>query len=320
AVGLESGIGRSRMVGRLGDAPYELLAFREGPDVTTAVVASPDQGRALVIDGFRASAEPEHDIAGSTTTYMAWMGHLPMMLHDDPTRALVICFGTGQTADAVRKEGPDSLTIVDINPAVFEMAHLFRHNRGVLDDPRTHLRVMDGRAWMRRTDERYDVITLEPMPPFFAGVNALYSREFYEAAHDRLTDAGTVAQWLPFHLVTDAHSRAIVGAFLDVFPNSLLWVEPVGKTGILVGRKDARPIASAWPGLDRAVVRPDPGLAPREGVVLTSEGLATYAAGHVVTDDNQILAYGAKDALFSRSGLLSSNLASVRAVAAATPD
>ena len=43
---------------------------------------------------------------------------------------------------------------------------------------------MDGRTWMRRTDKEYDVITLEPMPPTFAGVNNLYSLEFYQAAHD----------------------------------------------------------------------------------------------------------------------------------------
>ena len=36
---------------------------------------------------------------------------------------------------------------------------------------------MDGRAWLRRTERRYDLITLEPMPPNFAGVNALYSLE-----------------------------------------------------------------------------------------------------------------------------------------------
>ena len=132
---------------------------------------------------------------------MAWMGHLPMLLQDNPKQALVICFGTGQTSHAVRKENPDELDIVDINPNVFKLAHHFRSNENVINDPKVKTIVMDGRAYMRRTHKTYDVITLEPMPPSAAGVNALYSKEFYELAKQKLSANGVIAQWLPLHLV-----------------------------------------------------------------------------------------------------------------------
>ena len=67
---------------------------------------------------------------------MEWMGRLPMLAHPDPQQALVICFGTGRTANAVREEGPAQLDIAEISPAVFGMAQHFEMNRGVLDDPR----------------------------------------------------------------------------------------------------------------------------------------------------------------------------------------
>ena len=129
--------------------------------------------------------------------YMDWMGRLPMILHPSPQKALVICFGTGQTANAVRLEGSRHLDIVDVNPAVFGMAHLFSKNQNILEDPGTHRVVMDGRAYLRRTTRNYDVVTLEPMPPTFAGSNALYSLEFYLLIKSRLNDGGVAAQWLP---------------------------------------------------------------------------------------------------------------------------
>jgi spermidine synthase len=174
AVARSEEIGRRRILGTSSFGKLEILAFEEGAEATAAVVegAIATRGgspRALVIDGFVATAEE-----APAASYMAWMGRLPMLLHPDPRRALVICFGTGQTANAVIEEGPERLDVVELNPAVLRMAPLFASNHGVLDDPRVRAIAMDGRAWLRRSRERYDVVTLEPMPPSFAGVNALY--------------------------------------------------------------------------------------------------------------------------------------------------
>ena len=165
-------------------APVAHRAFEEGVDATLAVADTEDGQRLLFIDGFVATGE------SSSSHYMAWMGRLPMLVHPAPRRALVICFGTGQTANAVRRENPESLDIVDLSSAVPRAAPLFPRNEGVLYYSRVHANVMDGRAWLRRTDHVYDVVTLEPMPPrTFAGVNALYSHEFYELVAARLARA-----------------------------------------------------------------------------------------------------------------------------------
>ena len=66
-----------------------------------------------------------------------------MLLHTQPRDALVICFGTGRTARAVLDENPERLTVVDVNPAVFELADDFvQSNRGVLKDERVRFRVL----------------------------------------------------------------------------------------------------------------------------------------------------------------------------------
>jgi spermidine synthase len=232
-----------------------------------------------------------------------------MLLHPAPTNALVICFGTGQTANAVRKEGPKSLDIVDVNPRIYKLAHNFSANEGVLDDPRVKATVMDGRAYLRRTTKVYDVITLEPMPPTMAGVNALYSKEFYELARNRLGPKGVIAQWLPFHCVAPIFSASIARTFLEVFPNAVLWIDPDTKhDGILLGTKDdSVPLATCWPGFERAQIQRNlDQKAVLQNVVLDTKQLQRYAAfGRVVTDNNQLLTYG--EAVVCYLGLVKEN-------------
>ena len=284
AATLGAGSARDRVQGFGADQDFrQVLYVAEGPDSTVwATIEARTAMRKLVIDGFAASGE------GMGEHYMQWMGHLPALATPRLERALVICFGTGQTANAVRQHAPGRLDLVDLSAGVFRAAPWFPSNQRVLEDPRVRAIVMDGRAFLRRhTGAVYDLVTLEPMPPNFAGTNALYSREFYQLVHSRLSETGVVAQWLPFHLLAPAHTRAIVATFIAVFPHARLWIDPVGGTGILVG--GARPFQIARPSLPLD-------LSPEQieqAFRLDADGLARLASGApIITDDNQLLAYG----------------------------
>ena len=260
AIFFETGIGKTRIQGyfvNLEGKPPKVLDFFEGPDATVSAVQYGDGTRVLLINNTVAAGESGHTYRPSIH-YMAWMGHLPMLLESNPKNALVICFGTGQTANALDKENPQSLDVVDVNPHIFKMAPYFKSNEGVLHDPKVKAIVMDGRAYMRRTRKIYDVITLEPMPPVTSGVNALYSREFYELAWKRLGPKGVIAQWLPFHVVAPHYAASIAKTFIDVFPNAILWIDPDSKNGILLGTKDnSVTLATGWPGFARTSIPRD---------------------------------------------------------------
>jgi tetratricopeptide (TPR) repeat protein len=168
---------------------------------------------------------------------MAMMSHIPMLLHPHAERALVVCFGTGTTAGAVLRYPGTKLDVVDINATVFDFADYFVDvNHGVAHDPRARLTVDDGRGFLQTTAERYDVITAEPMPPTFAGVVNLYSREYYRLAWDRLKPGGLLVQWLPFHLVTVGQAWSILRSVQEVFPETTLWLHR--HTGIIVARRE----------------------------------------------------------------------------------
>lgn len=317
AIHFETGIGKARVQGYYGSDETgqnaRVLKFFEGPDATTSAVQYKDGTRALLINSTLAAWEPNQSHRQSAH-YMAWMGHLPMLLHPDPKKALIICFGTGQTANAVRKENPQSLDIVDINANVFKLGHLFKSNEQVLSDPRVKTIIMDGRTYLRRTQTQYDVITLEPMPPNTVGVNALYSKEFYQLARAKLRANGIIAQWLPFHIVAPYYTASMVKTFIQVFPNAILWLDPASFTGILLGSKDeSTVIGKTWPGFKRYPIQRN--LSAESivrQVVLDAHKLKQYSRmSRTISDDNELLAYGK---VLYPSGLLEANFAMLRKI------
>jgi hypothetical protein len=72
------------------DAPH-VEAHRDAIGASISVLRYTDAIKTLRIDGFEASSN--RVMAG----YMPMMTHIPMLLHPDPRRVLVICFGTGST-------------------------------------------------------------------------------------------------------------------------------------------------------------------------------------------------------------------------------
>ena len=85
--------------------------------------------------------------------------------------------------------------MVDIDQEVVELckAHLPEMHRGSFDDPRTELRHEDARAYLEKTKDRFDLITVDLVEPLEEGpARMLFTREFYALVRDRLTPGGTM--------------------------------------------------------------------------------------------------------------------------------
>ncbi len=146
------------------------------------------------------------------------MASLPLALLDHtPQKALVICFGMGTTHRSMLSWGIDS-TAVDLVPSVPALFWYFHSDAAqVLASPHSHVVADDGRRFLERTNEQYDVIVIDPPPPIgAAGSSLLYSREFYSAAKKRLRPDGILAQWYPGGDRTT--TAAVARALKDSFP------------------------------------------------------------------------------------------------------
>ena len=160
-------------------------------DNTATVVATGDgMARRLLVNG----------IGMTTLTPMTKvMAHLPLAsLNHAPQSALVVCFGMGTTYRSLLSWNIPS-TAVELVPSVPQLFWYF-HSDGpeLLHSPLSHVVIDDGRRFLERTSEQYDVVTIDPPPPVeAAGSSLLYSKEFYSTIKRRLKDGGILQQWLP---------------------------------------------------------------------------------------------------------------------------
>lgn len=161
-------------------------------DNTATVVAVLGEGRdkQLLVNG-----------RGMTglTPLTKMMAHFTLASLDHPPKAgLVICFGMGTTYRSMLSWGIRA-TAVELVPSVPRLfKYYYSDAPALLRSPLARIEIDDGRRFLERTSQPYDVITIDPPPPpQSAGSSLLYSKEFYATVKQRLVPGGILAQWLP---------------------------------------------------------------------------------------------------------------------------
>lgn len=126
------------------------------------------------------------------------MAHLPLAFHPSkPESVLVICFGMG-TSYRSGLSWDAKTTAVELVPGVKD-AFPYYHDDAeqVLRNPKGEIVIDDGRRFLARTRDSFDVILIDPPPPLnSAGSSLLYSTEFYQAAKRRLKPEGILQAWM----------------------------------------------------------------------------------------------------------------------------
>jgi spermidine synthase len=168
------------------------------------------------------------------------MGHLALLLHGAPERALFLGIGTGATLSAVRAYPLERVDAVELIPKVVDELHQFATiNLDVADDPRVAFHKADARRFVTATQDEYDVIVADLFHPGLDGAGGLYAHEHFEHVAARLAPGGLFVQWLPLYQFDDVTLRSVIGTFCDVFPevHSMLGIYNVQHPAVaLVGR------------------------------------------------------------------------------------
>jgi spermidine synthase len=208
-----------------GEAERRLVAVREGLTETVVFFQRLLLGKpvsdVMLTNSFSMSTTG-YGVRRYQKLYVYW----PIAVHPELKRALVIGYGVGNTAKALTDStGIESIDLVDLSRDILAMAPIvFPDPREQpLRDPRMHIHIEDGRYFLQTTDRYFDLITGEPPPPGIAGVENLYSREYFQLIHDRLANQGIVTYWLPLADLSDVSAKAILRAFCDVFDDCSLW-------------------------------------------------------------------------------------------------
>ena len=190
----------------------------EGVQTSVSIHTRAFRGWLMYLDGLhQASDAPE------MVKLHRLIGHLPMVLHPDPRRSLVVGLGGGATPGAVSQHATEVL-VVELSDSVRKGAGFFKHvNYDLLSRPNVRLRVDDGRNFLSLTRERFDVVTADLIQPIHAGAGNLYSREYFTLVRTALAANGLALQWIGHR--PDTQYKLIMRTFLDVFPETTLWLD-----------------------------------------------------------------------------------------------
>ena len=199
----------------------DVLFYSEGVESIVSVIRVRGGEKAFITNG---RIEASSDLQAQQVQYT--LGHLPMLLNADPKAVLVIGMGSGMTAGATAVHpGVERVTLVEIEPRVLGVARAFNeYNHGILDSPKLNLVFNDGRNFLMTTDRRFDVITADPVHPWFRGAGSLYASEYFRLAAEHLRPGGVIAQWLPIYELTPEDLASVVRTVQQHFRHTMMWL------------------------------------------------------------------------------------------------
>ncbi len=174
-------------------------------------------------------------VNGVGMTYLTpitkFMAHLPLAFHQGrPQSVLIICFGMGTTYRSVLSWDVNT-TAVELVPGVTQAFEFYHADaKQYLENPKGRIVIDDGRRYLKRTREKFDVIVIDPPPPpEAAGSSLLYSKEFYDLAKQHLQPHGILQTWVPSGSILIG--QAVARTVSDSFPYTRVF-SPVEGAGI----------------------------------------------------------------------------------------
>lgn len=184
------------------------------------VADSKEFGRMLVLDGvFQTSIKDEF-------MYHESIVHIPLFLHPNPKKVLIIGGGDGGAArEAVRHPEVESVTMVDIDGQVIELSKKYfpEISQAILEkNPKLTVEVGDGIAFMREAENYYDVIIVDCSDPVGPG-EGLFSYDFYKDTFKALKEDGLFVQQTESPFMHRKLVKDIFDCVSDIFPITRLY-------------------------------------------------------------------------------------------------
>jgi spermidine synthase len=223
-------------------------------------------------------------------------------MHPAPKRMLMVGLASGSWAKVLSNmPGLEKITIVEINPGYVTLIGRHEEVSGLLSDPRVEIVIDDGRRWLNRHDDRFDVIVQNTTWHWRAHITNLVSAEYLEIVRTHLAPGG-------FFYFNTTSSADVQKTAATVFPYALRvynfmavsdaplafdkerWTRTLesyridGKPAIDTSDEDGKKLFDETVAYADTIEAPpvDHGLESRASV------LARASGARVVTDDNMV--------------------------------
>lgn len=153
------------------------LFSEKSPFQQVDVVHTAGLGRMLLNDGIVMLSERDEFV------YHEMIAHVPLFVHPNPRRVLVIGGGDGGTVREIMKHGGIArVVMVEIDEAVVRACRTHMPTVScALDDPRLELHIADGVEYVAHCGETFDLVIVDSTDPI-GPATPLFNRDFYEKA------------------------------------------------------------------------------------------------------------------------------------------
>jgi spermidine synthase len=218
-----------------GNPSDELLFYDETGDAVISV-----HQNSVGELSYRANGKSEARVMGASST-RAWtmLGHLPLLLADKPSSALLVGLGAGITLGAMERHPVETIDVIEIEPAVISAARFFNNaHHSALDDSRVRLIRADGRAYLAGARRSYPVIVSGVSDPWIRGVSNLFSVEYFRQLREHLEPGGIACIWLQNYRVGTADMKTMLGTLAAAFPHVSLWYDGRGPADLMALASD----------------------------------------------------------------------------------
>jgi len=149
------------------------------------IFESEEFGRFLTLDGYMMLTEKDEFI------YHEMITHVPMAVHPDVRRVLVIGAGDGGVIrELTRYQNIEHIDFVEIDEMVVKVCKEYLPQTACcFDDFRVHAYYEDGLKFVRKHENEYDLIIVDSTDPFGPG-EGLFTKEFYGNCYKALKADG----------------------------------------------------------------------------------------------------------------------------------
>ncbi len=198
----------------------------------------------LVLDGVFQTSEREEFV------YHEMISHVPLFLHPNPEKVLIIGGGDGGVArECVRHDCVKSVTMVEIDGKVVELAKEFLPTISaamIRQDPKLTVKIGDGIGFMAAAENEFDVIIVDCSDPIGPG-EGLFTEEFYKNTLKALKPDGLFVQQTESPVMHQPLVKKVFGYVNSHFPIARLYTAyiplyPTGMHCFTIGSKKYDPL------------------------------------------------------------------------------
>lgn len=186
------------------------------------ILDSYDFGRMLVLDGVVQTTSLDGHI------YNEMITHIPLSIHPNPERVLIIGGGDcGAAREVVKYEQVKQVDMVEIDELVVKVCkeHLTEVS-GNLSDPRVQFIFNDGIEHVKTMENVYDVIIVDSSDPIGPAAQ-LFEKNFYANIHRALKEDGLMVCQSQSPLFHRPVMEQTVNHIRDLFPITKIYTATV---------------------------------------------------------------------------------------------